>query len=527
MGLYDVDGRIALTASPGSGWVGLYAPDGSWYYTVSPGSGFVGMYAPDGSLYITNATGSSEIGLFAADGSIRVTSANENNGALKVSGLYLSSTLTSGALPSWLSHSRAGGAMMFDSTGKLTWAPENYCLYNNDFTGPVWFKNNITVGVGGLLYPSTSSYLPYVQQIMSDNLTKSISSFEAKSSGLDWVYIFKGDGSLVAAWINVSTGVVGTIAPGFTVGIEPSTDGYYKIWIKHPDVMNSLYIGMSDADNTLSVTANGTDGVLFRNIQVERVTYETTPRAYNPTTSVVYHGPRFDYNPNTLTALGLLLEGTRTNAVLWNRDLTNVAWTATNVTPLKDQTGIDGVANSASKITATAANGTILQAITLASSARFQTAYVKRITGSGVIEMTMDNGTTWTPITVTADWTRVSIPTQTLANPTVGFRIVTSGDAIAVDFVANENGTFASSYIWTTTAAVTRASDSIADALYSTNPTIIQYRSVETGVRARKKLAELDDISAEQNIWLEEVAVYPIGTTDAYLDAHLTVDGSY
>jgi hypothetical protein len=169
---------------------------------------------------------------------------------------------------------------------------------------------------------------------------------------------------------------------------------------------------------------------------------------------------RFNYNPLTLAARGLLFEAeTRTNVVLWNRDLTNVAWTSTNITAVKDQTGIDGVANSASSITATAGNGTCLQAITLASSARFQSAYVKRLVGSGVVNMTTDNGSTWTAVTVTAGWTRVTIPTQTLANPTVGFRLVTSGDSIAVDFVQNENGAFATSAIPVTTVAVTRAAD--------------------------------------------------------------------
>ena len=156
---------------------------------------------------------------------------------------------------------------------------------------------------------------------------------------------------------------------------------------------------------------------------------------------------------------GILLEGSRINIVLWNRDLTNAAWTKTNVTAAKDQTGIDGVASSASKITATAGNGTCLQAITAGSTQRAQFAYVKRITGSGTINMTMDNGSTWTVVTVTAAWTKVTIPPQTLANPTVGFRIVTSGDAIAVDYVQNEAGPFESSPIATTTTAVTRAGD--------------------------------------------------------------------
>lgn len=165
---------------------------------------------------------------------------------------------------------------------------------------------------------------------------------------------------------------------------------------------------------------------------------------------------------------GLLVEEARTNVVLWNRDLTNAAWTKSNVTAALNQTGIDGSANSASSLTATAGNGTALQGITLASSARWQTAFVKRITGSGVVEMTMDNGSTWTAVADTSSWTRVAIPTQTLANPTVGFRIVTSGDAIAVDFVQNENsGSFATSPILVTTVAVARALDVVTAARVS------------------------------------------------------------
>lgn len=196
-----------------------------------------------------------------------------------------------------------------------------------------------------------------------------------------------------------------------------------------------------------------------------RITFTrlSSARYFNSTGTLVTVGndiPRFDYDLATLQPKGLLIEEARMNVVLWNRDLTNAAWTKSNVTAAKDQIGIDGAANSASSITATAGNGTCLQAITLASSARFQSAYVKRLTGSGTIQMTMDNGSTWTTVTVTAAWTLVTIPTQTLANPTVGFRIVTSGDAIAVDYVQNENGLFATSPMLVTTVAAGRALDS-------------------------------------------------------------------
>jgi len=161
-------------------------------------------------------------------------------------------------------------------------------------------------------------------------------------------------------------------------------------------------------------------------------------------------------------SLALLTEPTRTNLALYARDLTNAAWVKSNVSAVKDQTGIDGVASSASKITASAGNGTCLQSITSASDARFTSCYVQRVTGSGTINMTQDNGATWTAITVTSSWTRVPIPIATVVNPILGFRIVTSGDAIAVDFVQHTKGEkFDTSPIATTAAAVTRAEDRV------------------------------------------------------------------
>lgn len=169
------------------------------------------------------------------------------------------------------------------------------------------------------------------------------------------------------------------------------------------------------------------------------------------------------FAPNTprITSRGLLKEISRTNICLWSRDLTNAVWTASSVTVAKDQTGADGTANGACSLTATGALGTVLQAITDASKARRVAAMVKRLVGAGVIQMTVDGGTTWGNITVTASYTYLAIPTQTLANPGVGFRFGTSGDKIAVDFVQCENGTTATSPIDTTTIAVTRAADVI------------------------------------------------------------------
>jgi hypothetical protein len=162
--------------------------------------------------------------------------------------------------------------------------------------------------------------------------------------------------------------------------------------------------------------------------------------------------------------LGFRREAAATNNLLYSRDLSNAAWsTKTNITAAKTATGLDGIANTATTLTATAADATILQPITLASAARCASAYIKRRTGTGTISFTQDGGSTWTDITAQINgstWSRVEI-TATLANPSVGFKISTSGDAIDVDCVQNEAGTVATSPIVTTTAAVTRNADSL------------------------------------------------------------------
>lgn len=158
--------------------------------------------------------------------------------------------------------------------------------------------------------------------------------------------------------------------------------------------------------------------------------------------------------------LGLLIEEARTNLALWSRDLTNSAWGKTNVTPSLTATGIDGAANSATTLTAGANNGTVLQSITSASAARATTAYVKRRTGTGVVEMTQNGGSTWTPITINStSYTRVGPTSATVVNPQIGFRLAASGDQIDIDMVQCESGAFATSAIPTGASQVTRATD--------------------------------------------------------------------
>lgn len=379
-------------------------------------------------------------------------------------------------LDSRITFSRTSHAMMIDSTGKLTYAPNNLITNSSDLTGytlnDVTVSANASTGVDGTatmdkIIAGTGSGNHYAQSasFTINDASSVICSVDLKAGGYTWARVVLNSstlwsgGSNPSAYVNLSTGALGNTANCTDAAVSDLGGGIYRLSFKATTNTGSgvsssnVIIYVAEANNDVIFTGNNVDGVFVDRVQVERVMYETASRGYLPTSGSAYYGPRFTYDPVTLAAEGLWLEESRTNVVLWNRDMTNAVWTKTNCTAAKDQTSFDGTANAASSLTATAGNATCLQAITLASSARFQSVLVKRITGSGTIQMTMDNGTTWTAITVTSSWTRVSIPTQTLANPTVGFRIVTNGDAIAVDLVQNENTSVSPSSVMPTTSA--------------------------------------------------------------------------
>jgi lysophospholipase L1-like esterase len=180
-------------------------------------------------------------------------------------------------------------------------------------------------------------------------------------------------------------------------------------------------------------------------------------------------------------ARGLLIESSSTgNLVAQPRDLSHASWTKSNMTCTKTATGPDGVANSGSRCTSTASNGTVTAALVVASAKRSTSMRIRRVSGSGAVYVTRNNFTNETDIstslsTTTWKWVRnecgsaaadlsfngipnciaASIMTATAANPTVGVKLATSGDVVEIDLVQDEASDFPTS----PQAGFTRAAD--------------------------------------------------------------------
>lgn len=179
---------------------------------------------------------------------------------------------------------------------------------------------------------------------------------------------------------------------------------------------------------------------------------------------------RFPTNTNRLTTLGLSSEGAATNLALWSRDMTQSgSWTATNMTTALTGTGLDGTANSASRLTSTSTNATVTQTVGSLASAQYPTGvFIKRVTGSGQIFVTQDNFasiSTCAPPSTTA-WSFCGKGSASVTTATIGIKLAASGDVVLVDgwmltAVLNSGTANQPQPIITTTASVTANADDV------------------------------------------------------------------
>ena len=220
-----------------------------------------------------------------------------------------------------LTFSRTSLATMFDSTGKLTYAPNNLLTYSNTFSNAAWLKT-----AGATISNANSVADPFGGT--------QASTFTASSTG---VYVYQQSGGSVgtkiisAIWIKRRTGsgVVKIQDAAGTDIVVPVSASWQQFSASAPLFATSGGYGIA-----VYIATSG-DAVDIYAATTSAVTYETTPRADDQviTTSAAYYGPRIDYDPNTLAVKGLLIEEARTNLVVNSGAVaTGAATTAATIT---------------------------------------------------------------------------------------------------------------------------------------------------------------------------------------------------
>jgi hypothetical protein len=168
---------------------------------------------------------------------------------------------------------------------------------------------------------------------------------------------------------------------------------------------------------------------------------------------------------------GLLVEGEAINLLPYSEDFSE--WTSTMGSVTANLTGPDGESNSAYTITADDANDTLkyTPSVTLGGTAEVFSIWMKRVTGSGAVNITEDDGTTWVEKTLTTSWQRFNV-TGTETNPVVGIQIETDTDAIGIYGAQLEDGyDYVTSYVPTDGVQAVRTTEA-GDGTYGVNWTL-------------------------------------------------------
>lgn len=232
-----------------------------------------------------------------------------------------------------ITFSRGSQATLFDSTGALVYAKHNLALQSENLS-TTWTPTGATVSANATTSPSGTTTADKLQEdtstgshLVSQNITfiaaSHTASVFAKKAERDFVRVLMFDGTnTFSGFFNLSNGTIGTLTgTGTTATIADFGNGWYRCAITATTAAGSGSFAprIALADNNSSYTGVAGNGIFMWGAQLNLTPMEggvtSSLSTYYPTVASAYYAPRFDYNPDTLAAQGLLIEEQRTNSI--------------------------------------------------------------------------------------------------------------------------------------------------------------------------------------------------------------------
>lgn len=366
---------------------------------------------------------------------------------------------------------RATTATRVNSQGLVELVPYNLLTYSEQFDNAAWSKSNVSVTANGATAPngtltadklvenSANSYHLIEQEYISTTPVNYTVSFYVKKAEREFALVGVYTNESKQIRVNLTTGtILSTSGTWVSTSIENIENGWYRV--------SGVFIGLSNTYIFCGPDLNGSgnpytgttgSGIYAWGSQLN----EGTLKPYQKTETRL-NIPRLDYSNGTCPSI--LVEPQRTNLVTYSNDFTNAAWIkiTTTITP-NYAIGPDGNTN-ASRVQFNAPNSQLYQFVGFQSSS-VSSFYVKGTAGETIaIYNSFNGGGLYELRTLTGEWQRIEV---------VSVGSIVSYSAISNFFGATANdvlvygaqfelGSYATSYIPTTSASVTRNADVIS-----------------------------------------------------------------
>ena len=297
---------------------------------------------------------------------------------------------TTGFATDLITFARGSLATVTDSDGYIKWAQHNLLLASEQLDTSSWTKTSATIAANSIAAPDSA--------ITADTI--------------------------------VASGANGTVLQSYTAVAIPYVFG---VWLRRKTGTGNIQIAADNGTYTTVTITN--DWALYTVTQTPTAGTKSAGIRIVTNGDEVYawgaHLYRSDlggmqanasaypyYNPSTLKNL------------LGFTELLTTGWTNTNTTDTQVAIAAPNGSDNSIDVAATAGNGTLLASLSLLASPYTFSIWLRRKTGTGTVQITVD-GTTYVTAAVTADWQRFSTTlTPTAGTKTPGIRIVTSGDAV-------------------------------------------------------------------------------------------------
>lgn len=225
-----------------------------------------------------------------------------------------------------LTFTRASDATYTDITGVVRRSPYNLLQFSEMFSDASWAKRSATISANVINAPNGTLTADKIVEAASTGFHSILQSNASrvgvpytfsvylKAAERTWALVWF-DAESAGAYVNLSTGELGTVSSGVTASVTSVGDGWYRCVISKNIVIGAgVAVYTATSNGGASYVGNGTSGIFAWGAQLVE---GTSALDYFPTTNR-QDVPRIDFRnaDGTLSSCGrLLLEPQRTNSI--------------------------------------------------------------------------------------------------------------------------------------------------------------------------------------------------------------------